>query len=405
VTILSSVLISDIASLRGERRAWEDLLARSSENEPTLGSAWLLAWWDVFGSEGERELRSLAFYDGDRLVGFAPLLLRRHVYRPGIPFRRLEMLGSGELESDETCADYLGVIAEKGREADVASAFAAALASNVAGGWDELVLSSMNGDGVLPSLLRAALRARGLHVDLEEWSTAPYVALPNSWDAYLAALKSSKRAQLRKSLRAFEAWAGGPPVLTRVRSLSELAEGRRVLMALHRERWGSDGVFGSAKFRAFHDLVMPELLALGALDLGWMSVRGEPVAAFYNLRWNGKLHFYQSGRRLDVPDDVRIGLTMHAYLIKDAIEAGLREYDFLAGASQYKMALALATRPLVKLRAARVSIVETARRASVRAYDQGRRLRGWARARDLSRAPPRIKAILEKLLTPGGLRR
>jgi hypothetical protein len=69
------------------------------------------------------------------------------------------------------------------------------------------------------------------------------------------------------------------------------------------------------------------------------------------------------------------------------------------------MALALATRPLVKLRAARVSIVETARRASVRAYDQGRRLRGWARARDLSRAPPRIKAILEKLLTPGGLRR
>ena len=260
----------------------------------------------------------------------------------------------------------------------------------------------MNGDSVMPSLLSEALRARHLHVQLEEWSTAPYVPLPDTWDAYLAALKPSKRAQLRKSLRAFEAWAGGPPVLTRVTSLSELEEGKRVLIALHRERWGSDGVFGSAKFRGFHDRVMPELHAKGALDLGWMSVRGQPVAAFYNLRWNGKLHFYQSGRRLDIPDDVRVGVTMHAYLIRSAIEAGLREYDFLAGASQYKMALALATRPLVKVRAARSSMVETARRASERVHDEGRRLREWARKRDLSGAPPRIKTLLEKLLASRG---
>jgi len=400
--MLSSVLISDPARLRALRGAWEGLVARSADDEPTLDPSWMLPWWDVFGSEGKRELRSISFYDGDRLVGLAPLLSRRHVYRPAIPFRRLEMVGSGEHDSDETCADYLGLIAEKGREAEVASAFADALVSNVAGGWDELVLSSMNGDGVMPSLLSAALTARGLQVDVEEWSTAPYVPLPKTWDAYLASLHQTKRAQLRKSLRAFETWAGGPPVLTRVSSLSELAEGKRVLMALHRERWGSDGVFGSAKFRAFHDRVMPELHAKGALDLGWMSVRGEPVAAFYNLRWNGKLHFYQSGRRLDIPADVRVGVTMHAYLIRSAIEAGMREYDFLAGASQYKMALALATRPLVKLRAVRPSTVETVRRASERAYHEGKRLREWARKRDLSGAPPRLKTLLEKLLAARG---
>ena len=45
------------------------------------------------------------------------------------------MMGSGEHDSDETCADYLGLIAEKGREAEVASAFADALVSNVAGAW------------------------------------------------------------------------------------------------------------------------------------------------------------------------------------------------------------------------------------------------------------------------------
>lgn len=399
--MLSAVLVTDPARLREMRGAWEELVGRSADDEPTLDPSWMLAWWDVFGSEQKRQLRAICFHDGDRLVGLGPLLSRRHLYRPAIPFRRLEMVGSGEHQSDETCADYLGLIAEKGREAEVASAFARALVSDVAGPWDELVLSSMNGDSPLPSLLRDALAAHDLDVELEEWSTAPFVPLPKTWEAYLASLKQSKRAQLRKSLRAFESWAGGPPVLTRVSSLAELPEGKRILMALHRERWGGDGVFGSAKFRSFHDRVMPELLARGALDLGWMSVRDEPVAAFYNLRWNGKLHFYQSGRKLDIPDDVRVGVTMHAYLIRSAIEAGLREYDFLAGASQYKMALALATRPLVRLRAARRSVVERARRASERAYDEGRRLRDWARQRDLSGAPPQLKTILEKLLGPG----
>ena len=91
---------------------------------------------------------------------------------------------------------------------------------------------------------------------------------------------------------------------------------------------------------------------------------------------------------------------MHAYLIKAAIEDGMREYDFLAGASQYKMSLALAARPLVQLRAVRPSLRETARVASNRAVDELRGLREKARQRDLSRVPPRVRGVLEKLIGP-----
>ena len=397
--MLSSVLITDIARLRGLRPAWEELVARTGD-DVSLDPSWMLSWWEVFGNEEKRELRTIAFHDGERLVGLAPLLSRRHLYRRAIPFRRLEMIGSGEHEADETCGDYLGPIAEKGREADVATALAEALVSDVAGDWDELFLPAMNGEGPLPSLLCAALKARHVLATVEEKTVAPYVPLPKTFDAYLGSLKQNKRAQLKKSLRAFESWAGGPPVLVRVKSLADLAEGKRVLMALHRERWGGDGVFGSPKFKAFHDRVMPELLAKGALDLGWMSVRGEPVAAFYNFRWNGKLSFYQSGRKLDIPDEVRVGVTMHAYLIQAAIEDGMREYDFLAGASQYKMSLALATRPLVELRAARPSLRETARLASNRAAGEWGALREKARQRDLSGVPLPIRSLLEKVLGP-----
>jgi CelD/BcsL family acetyltransferase involved in cellulose biosynthesis len=129
------------------------------------------------------------------------------------------------------------------------------------------------------------------------------------------------------------------------------------LRSLHAERWGAEGhagVFASQRFARFHEDVMPRFLR-GAdgvsLDLAWLIVRGEPIAAAYNLVYRGKLYFYQSGRKMVLPKAVRPGIAMHALGIRRSIECGLREYDFLAGASRYKRDLALASRPLTELRA------------------------------------------------------
>ena len=88
-----------------------------------------------------------------------------------------------------------------------------------------------------------------------------------------------------------------------------------------------------------------------SLELLWLVVRGEPIAASYNVVFGNKVYFYQSGRRMDVPKAVRPGIAMHALAIQRSIEAGRREYDFLQGASRYKRDLALASRALVTLRA------------------------------------------------------
>lgn len=360
-------------------KEWVDLLARSSTNEITLHPEWMLPWWEVFGDSGKRKLRVLALYAGDLLVGLAPLLARPHTYRPGIPFKRLESLASGEDELDESCSEYLSIVAAKDHEAEVAAAFATALASGDLGEWDELVIPGMNGDAELPKLLERALVEQGLQVTLEHRDDAPYVTLPQSFDAYLGSLKQNKRSQLKKSLRALEQWAGGPPIFEHVRTAEQLAEGKRILEALHRERWPEGGVYRSEKFRRFHDLVMPRLLAIGALDVGWMTVKGQAVSAYYNFSWNGHIWHYQSGRKLDAPDDARVGVTMHALLIKRAIEEGMREYDFLAGVSQYKMSLASETRSLVTLRAARPSVVESARKAAASGAEQAKKVRDFVR--------------------------
>jgi len=334
----------------------------------------MLAWWDVFGDSGTRRLRALAFYEGDELVGLAPLLVRPHVHRPRLPFRRLELLASGEDEADETCSEYLGVLAARGHERTVAAALANALGEGPLRDWDELILQGMSAESELVPILQDELARRRLLVSLSERDQAPYIALPPTFDAYLAALDAEKRAHLVEALAALESWAGATPVLEHARSADRLAEAWRVLEAVHRERHPDGGPYRSERFRRFHERVMPRLLERGALDVGWLAVRGKPVAAFYNLRWNGQVWHYLSAHARDVPDDVHIGVTLQALLLRAAIEDGMREYDFLAGILDYKMALADRTRRLVTLRAARPSLVESARGATSLATKLARRV-------------------------------
>jgi CelD/BcsL family acetyltransferase involved in cellulose biosynthesis len=358
-------VVHDLAGLQALEPAWRDLLGRSSVNGPMLSPAWMLSWWRVFGGLDGRRLAVTVFTEGERLVGLVPLTSHRHWHRPGIPFRRLGPLGTGEAEADAACPEYLCPIAAPGSEEAVAAGLAEMLAAGALGPWDEMVWPSMDAEGPMPALLANALGRAGLEAAIAPADEAPHVPLPATWDAYLNALPSSHRSYLNRSLRAFDRWAGTLGELHCATSRAELAEGFRILTALHGERWreaGRPGAFASPRFRAFHEALLPVLLEEGALELLWLCVRGEPVAAAYNIVWDGKVYFYQGGRKMDVPAGVRPGIVLHALAIRRAIAAGCREYDFLAGAARYKEQFALASRPLVDLRAARPSLRERARR-------------------------------------------
>ena len=359
---LACTVVSDAADLERLAPSWQALLERSSANEPALSPLWVLAWWRVFGALDGRRLRVACFFDGDRLVGLAPFVRRRHWYRPGIPFRRLEPLGSGERLADAVFGEYLNVIAERGAEAEVAGALAEALTRGALGTWDELVMPLMAGDNPFLPFLVDALRDAGLTCRHHVTALASYIPLPATWDAYVQQLSSSRRYYLRQSLRRFERWAGDGARFRCATTPAELAEGQRALVVLHQQRWGPNvGKFASPRFAAFHDALLPALLEAGAVELLWLTVRDEPVAAIYNLLWDGKVLFYQSGRKMDVPGGVRPGIVLHAHAIRRAIEAGRREYDFLSGGEHYKGQMALAARPVVELRAARRSAREQVR--------------------------------------------
>jgi CelD/BcsL family acetyltransferase involved in cellulose biosynthesis len=383
-------ILTDVSQLEGLVPAWRRLLAGSTHAEPVRTPVWLLAWWRQFGASDRRSLRVVTLEDaGGDLVGLVPLTLRAASHRRAIPVRRVELLGTGEDEADEIASDYVGGLTLAGREEDVARATADALVDRWLGEWDELRLPAMSGDDPLVPRLAEALRARGLAAGVTRSGEAHFIPLPATWEGYLEQLTKAQRYGIKRSLRELDAWAGeGGWRLRSAVTPADLVEGRRVLHRLHAERWraaGRGGVFASRRFRRFHDEVMPRLWAGedgASLDLLWLEVRGEPIAAAYNVVFGGKVYFYQAGRRLDVPRALRPGIALQALAIRRSIEAGMREYDFLQGASRYKRELALATRSLVTLRAVaphfRGRAVEAARLLAERAI---------ARVREARRAP------------------
>jgi CelD/BcsL family acetyltransferase involved in cellulose biosynthesis len=362
---LEVLLVSDPDVLVGHTQAWWELLARSASNRPTLAPFWMLTWWRLFGQREGRHLAVLLVFDGKRMVGLAPLSRRLHWHRRALPFRRIELLATGEHEADEIGSDYVGVIAERGYEQSVADAVAEAIDRGLAGRWDEIVMPSLDGDVPLGRMLGAAFSARGAKLEASPTTPSPYIRLPARWEDYLAGLSRSGRYLINRSLRDFDKWAGADATVARVGEGADIAEGQRILLLLHEQRWkaaGRDGVFASQVFSEFHAAVLPELLARGALELAWLEVRGHPVAVIYNIVWDNKVLFYQGGRSLDVPKGIRPGIVLHARMIKAAIAAGRSEYDFLPGTSQYKLQLATAFRPIVALRATRATMREGVRR-------------------------------------------
>jgi CelD/BcsL family acetyltransferase involved in cellulose biosynthesis len=376
--VIRAEVIRDFERLAALAPAWRDLLGKSSNDQVMMSPTWLLAWWHVFGREGGREMASVAFFERERLVGLFPLLARAVRVAPGVSVRRLEVIGTGEHEAHEVGTDYVAPLVARGYEGTVTEAIAATLVGGALGGWGELVLGPMNGDCPIAVLLADALRARGLRVSLEVEGASFYVPLPPTFDAYLEALPGTRRAMIRRSLRAFERWAGAPAELDVVRREADLDRAKSELVHLHRARWaaaGRHGAFASPRFRAFHDEVMPALFAEGALELLFLRAHGEAVAAAYNLVWRNRVSFYQSGRAPTLPSELSPGIVLHALGMQRAIAMGRLEYDFLPGLARYKVELSLASRPVLALHAERPSALQMARAAAALAIDEARAIR------------------------------
>ena len=331
--------ITDSAGFHAMREEWAELLESSTSDCVFLTWEWLHTWWKHLGAG--RQLDLIAVRQGEELVGLAPLMVGRPRLGRLIPCRTREFLGTGSVGSD-----YLDVIVRRGHESGALDALAAHLAG------EELVLrlDQVNRRSCAALELAARLARRGWARTERASNVCPFIDLRGlTWDSYRASLEPEHRYNCKRRLSALT--KRFDIRCEQVASEAERPGALAALVALHIERWNGRGgstALRGAKVVAFHEEVTRLALERGWLRLFVLHLDGKPVAALYGFRYRHVFSFYQSG--FD-PSYSRysVGQATLALTIKDALEEGAAEYDFLHGDERYKFNWARQVRELGRL--------------------------------------------------------
>ena len=110
------------------------------------------------------------------------------------------------------------------------------------------------------------------------------------------------------------------------------------LYRLHQARWsevGIRGLFRDEPSRAFHNRIARDFDRLGWLRLSSMKVDGRIASVHLVVVLDGVAYLLRSGRDSQFSEH-SVGHLHDMQLLRESIEAGLREADFLRGAEPYK---------------------------------------------------------------------
>jgi CelD/BcsL family acetyltransferase involved in cellulose biosynthesis len=259
-------------------------------------------------------------YDGQRLVGLVPLLFQS---RSG--WRLLSGLGAG-------VGDYWDVIAVPEAREQVLAAVACALQQR-SSEWDALSLDRL----VEESRTQAALCEGGLRLHRRARRTSPRIALPKTFDEYLAGLSKNRRWRIRRNLQAVD---DGDLTVNTVTGTDQLREAIVRWQEFRVEWWAKrerqlDPKHASERFVAFTQEAIAAMVSQGLAMVCEVRYHDELVGVTIDFLDASTFYYWLSGFD-SCFQELRPGHTLIAYRIRWSIETGRRYYDFMTGDEPYK---------------------------------------------------------------------
>jgi CelD/BcsL family acetyltransferase involved in cellulose biosynthesis len=227
--------------------------------------------------------------------------------------------------------DYMGPVGSPEHRAAAASELMAAVAAR-----DDLRRADLAGlpeDGDWLTALTEGARGAGLDVRLETDGVAPAVALPGSFEAYLAGLPAKLRHEIRRKDRRLR--TARPDSRLVDAGPDTMAEDLDRFTALHRASEGAKGRFMVPGMEQFFRRLADELAGDGTFRLSFLEADGERIAGAVGFRFRDRFLLYNSAydHRLS---SLAPGMVLVAELIRRAIEEGRSVFDMLKGDLGYK---------------------------------------------------------------------
>lgn len=247
--------------------------------------------------------------------------------------------GGGDLSDEQD------VVAPAGAERPVAEAFADWLIANAARIELEFVPADVPTLGIVAERLAAA----DYRVERSRQTTSPRLALPDTFEGYLAGLGKKERHELRRKMRRLEA-AGDARF--RFATDAELPAVLERFFGLHRLSRGEKARFMTAENEGFFRDVADALAPLDRLRIAVVSLDGADAAVLFAFAYGDTLALYNAAYDPNLAS-ASIGIVSHAWAIRAAIESGFKCYDLLRGDEPYKYDLGATDAWLEKLSAQR----------------------------------------------------
>ena len=325
--------ITDEAGFARVAPEWAALDAGLSPRTPFSSPDWCLTWWRHFARSGlgaRDRMRVLAVRDGDRLVGVAPMMLTSRPSVGPIRARELQFFGA-----DAYMTELRGPVCRPEDSDAVVAALDAHLKA-CASEWDWVQWRGLRKAEPAAEWHHAALPLDG-YAEL----TDHYLPLPESWDAFRAALPRNIKESLRKCYNSLA--RDGHAFEFRVVDQPAEAQGAlRRFLDLHRGRADVTGtidhidVFAKPETRRFLLDYGQRLAEAGQLRVFQLTIGGAVVATRVGIVLGDELYLYYSGYD---PDWGRYSVmtTAVAEAIRWAIGAGFRVVNLSTGTDVSKM--------------------------------------------------------------------
>ena len=302
-------LIDDITRLDDN---WDRLVETSQWPSLFSTSAWIKSWWKEFSGAASPYILSLT--DNGSLIGAVPLMKQGEV---------ISFIGTSDL------FDYHDFVITEENEKHCYQLFSSFLMEDK---WSKLDFTSIRETSPTLNYIPDLFRSHGLKVQVVEEDVVPGIVLPDTWNDFLRLLRKKDRHELRRKIRRLEASTDYQLRSANPKTLDNDVE---TMFELMRSAHIEKNDFLTKSRIAFFKTVIAEMSQLDRLRLQFLEIGGLPVATVLGFDYGRVRWLYNSGYRARL-DSLSTGLVLKAFFINEAIDLGLKYFDFLRGSETYK---------------------------------------------------------------------
>ena len=305
-----------IESLDGITSSWDELRHCLRWSSIFVLPAWLKVWWEAFGGEAELYLRMLR--QGEKIIGFAPLLVNKET---------ASFIGSADV------CDYLDFVIVPGGERDF---FKVLLDDLREKGIKKLDLRPLRPDSTVLNQLVSIAENRGYEVTCHPEDVSLELDLPATWNEYLAILKNKQRHEVSRKLRRL--WEVGSVEHRCIEIGREVEDYLDIFLKLFSLSKDEKASFMNHNRASFFRSLAKAMSEIGLLRMGILQVDKVPAAMTMGFDYDGSHYLYNSAYDPQF-SYLSVGLLCKVLCLKDSIEKGRKKWNFLKGGEPYKYRL------------------------------------------------------------------